>query len=105
MKSLDGSDSCLELVDPVGFITRLTATLNSIAAVRLISGFKTVKYQPRAEIWNQKDWGDHPVYIKDAEYGAQSEVRAVWAPKFNGVLAPINLNDIELAKYFKYVDV
>ena len=105
MASLDGADSCLELVDPDGFINRLTKTLNSIAAVELVSRFQVVTYQARVEVWNRSDWGNDPVYIKGVEYKQQKEVRAVWVPKYKGAITPVNLNDIELVNFFKFVDV
>lgn len=98
LQQFEGADSCVEIIDLIGFYRRLTETLNSIMPVRFLNICK-VAYMQRHEKWNGKDWGVHPALIKEPEFKRQVEIRAIWLPKFSGPLAPVVINDIGLMKY------
>lgn len=88
MKSLDGADSCLQIVDMRGFLRLLTQTINAFTPVELM-GLQPVAYETRTSEWNGVNWGRHPALIKEPIFGDQKEVRAVWAPKFGQPIQPI----------------
>lgn len=100
MREFEGADSCLEITRPIEFYERLTRTLSSIVPVSLYC-ISDVKYRTREELWNGNDWGHHPALIKESEFSDQYEVRAIWIPRFNGVIAPVVVNDVELIKYLE----
>lgn len=104
MNSLEGTDSCLELVGFEPFLHKLTEVLNELVPVKFL-GVDCVTYQSREEKWNGRDFGAHPAFVKEFEYKAQAEVRAIWEPKFNHPISPIIVNHIALSQYFKPIQI
>lgn len=102
MDSLEGADSCVAIRDVKKFYERLTTTINLHIPVDLVA-LKRVRYLARNQQWNGKDWGDHPALIKESEFSPQFEIRAIWSPKFEGLISPICINDIGLLKYCSMV--
>lgn len=104
MSSLDGTDSCLELGAFLPFLNTLSGVLNeNVPLESFIVGHVT--YQSREEIWNGKDFGVHPAFVKGMEYKKQAEVRIIWEPKYGQQISPIIVNDIKLSQYFRSVKV
>lgn len=100
MKEFEGADSCVEIQEPLGFYLRLTETLNSIIPVEL-KILQEVKYGERDEKWNGENWGHHPALIKGKEFSGQYEIRAIWKPRYDGLINPLVLNDTGLLKFLR----
>lgn len=98
LRQFDGADSCVEISDLAGFYKRLTETLNSIVPVQFLT-LSQVQYMKRHEDWNGRNWGVHPALIKEPEFIRQVELRAIWIPKFSGVISPIVINDTGLLRF------
>lgn len=104
MASFEGADSCVEIFDPVGFYQRLTNVLMALGHVTEAKFFD-VTYKPREEAWNKIDWGMSPALIKEEIYSVQSEFRTIWYPGSTSPLEPIILEDFELTKFCREVDL
>jgi hypothetical protein len=90
MFQFEGADSCVEIVEIESFYRVLTNTLNSIIPV-IPRGIHEVIYQNREEQWNGQDWGRHPALIKGTKFKEQGELRAIWQPRLNKPISPINV--------------
>ncbi|WP_157731407.1 hypothetical protein [Azotobacter chroococcum] len=104
MGQFEGADSCVEVVDVMRFFNRLTDTLHRNVPIRDFV-LSEVKYQSRDEVWNNKDLGVHPAFIKESEFSSQFEVRMIWIPKFKDAISPIILSDVGLVRFLKVVSV
>ncbi|MFJ7787699.1 hypothetical protein [Pseudomonas sp. NPDC096925] len=98
MAQFEGSDSCVEIFDVLGFYNRLTETLGTVQPVRLHTVQK-VFYMEREERWDGKTWGVHPALIKEPVFSPQVEVRAIWIPVLAGNISPVVINDVGLIRY------
>jgi hypothetical protein len=87
----------LEINRPNEFYQILTETLNSITPV-VFHGWHEVRYSNKQEVWNGKDWGSHPALLKDSEYKAQGELRAIWEPRIKQPIVPVNVCNYRLGQ-------
>lgn len=106
MQEFDGTESCLEIANPRGFYDRLTESMGKLVSIHEESfKLEAVRYQPRIEQYNFRDWGDDAAYIKDEEFKGQFEIRATWLPKSRSeILKPVILNDVGLVQYCKIIE-
>ena len=102
MSSLEGADSCLEITDPVGFYNAITESLSDVCPVKFL-GIRKVQYGSKEEEWNGNNWGHHPVYLKEAAYSPQCEVRAVWHPQRPGPISPVVIGHSKLPKLCRWL--
>lgn len=95
MAEFEGANSCIEITNQNSFFQQLTNTLNQLTPV-IFRGVHKVIYQNKVETWNGIDWGDNPAVIKELEFKAQYELRAIWQPRFNQKISPIIFNNYQL---------
>ncbi|WP_395343211.1 hypothetical protein PN836_002880 [Ningiella sp. W23] len=95
---LGGANSCLRIDDTNSFINEVTIALNTCIPVYFL-GLKKVIYKSRIEVWNSRNLGTNPLFIKDKSFEEQKEVRAIWLPKISANFARVNLkiNPVVLA--------
>lgn len=104
MKEFEGANSCIEINNPNGFYSELTVLLNSITPVTFL-GVHKVSYQVREEDWDGQSWGTHPALIKDLEFKKQTELRAIWAPRYSQAIEPQIIGSIKLAETCRKVEI
>ncbi|MBI4936954.1 MAG: hypothetical protein HY846_01800 [Nitrosomonadales bacterium] len=100
MQQFEGADSCIEIVNKVGFFSTLTKTINAHTPVTFL-GVHEVQYRPRVELWNGADFGVDPSLIKENRYSSQYELRALWEPRFDQSIHPMILGDYQLGRFCK----
>lgn len=98
MHEFQGADSCFEIYDIAGFYKQLTNSINEIVPVEF-GGIRVIRYTSRDETFNGSDLGISPTWIKGREFSKQLEVRAIWHPKGEKQIAPLEFNDMRLARY------
>lgn len=98
MSEFEGADSCYEIDNIIEFLQCLTTTLNSHTPV-IFHGMQQVEYSRRDQVWNERDWGANPAFLKDPKYADQQEVRAFWIPLNGEVIQPLNLVNYRLGRY------
>lgn len=101
--SLEGSNSCIQIVDQRKFFKSLTDTIDSITPV-IFRGCHKVSYESREVEWNGRDWGRHPALIKDPSYRNQQEVRAIWQPRFEREIQPLLIGNWRIGSACKEID-
>jgi len=104
MLQFGGVDSCVEIVEIDSFHKLLTETLNSITPVFFV-GIYEIIYQDREEKWNGRDWGRHPALIKETKFVKEGEIRALWQPRSNKPISPINLGNYRLTAFCREVTI
>ena len=95
MLEFEDADSCYEISNPNEFYRVLTETLNSFVPVVFLGVYEVI-YQDKKEQWNGKDWGHHPALIKEPEFKNQSEIRAIWQPRFGHDIKPLIIANYRL---------
>lgn len=96
MSEIEGYNSCVEITDNGAFLRAVTDALNTVDRVKFV-GLYPVAYQLRAEEWNGKNWSTHPALIKEPEYAAQGESRAIWMPTYRQAIVPTKIMSTKLA--------
>lgn len=104
MREFEGADSCYQILNPNRFYGILTEVLNSFYPV-IFRGVHEVVYQDRKEKWNGKDCGHHPALIKEKEFRRQSELRAIWQPRYRQPIQPIIFADYRLTEACRALDI
>jgi hypothetical protein len=102
-REFEGSNSQVEIIDPIAFFRTLTLSLNSLVAVTF-RGIHDVRYTSREETWNGSDWGHHPALIKELNFAPQAEVRAIWTPQFTSEIQPMVVGHSELPGHCRMID-
>ena len=107
----EGAETCVEISDPEEFARALTPCLSARQPVQFL-GRHPVRYQPRSETFNGRDFGLAPELIKDPEYSQQYEWRAIWRPdpaypagSLSTELHPCTLRCDGLRPYVRHVEV
>lgn len=100
MEQFEGADSCVEIVDPLGFYGHLTESLNKIHPVKF-EGVFFIQYREREEEWNGEDYGVAGCFIKEPEFSRQCEVRAIWTPLGEGDIKPEVIRNMHAARHCK----
>lgn len=95
-------DACAQIIELEPFFHAITAALSKLRPVRP-EGIALVNYTARRHTWNRRDWGQHPVFMKEPNYGAQREVRAVWEPLTPEPIKPALIEDRRIARYCREV--
>jgi hypothetical protein len=94
-REFEGSDSCVEIVDPTAFFKHVSVSLNAITRVTF-RGIHRVTYASREEQWNGTDWGTPPAHIKESEFRPQAELRAIWTPDFEKAIEPVIIGNSQI---------
>ncbi|MDI2589984.1 hypothetical protein POF45_00870 [Pseudomonas sp. 681] len=94
---LEGSETCVEIIKPQGFIARLTKAITTKVLVKY-HGIHAVEYTDADEVWNQQDWGGAPVTKKRTKFSGQYELRAIWTPVNTVEIEPLIIDDKKLTK-------
>lgn len=79
MADLGSANTCVEIFDVPSFFQALDAAVRSRYEVQTL-GPASVVYGSRHEEWNGVDMGTHPVFLKEARFAVQAEVRIAWSP-------------------------
>ncbi|MCE1054125.1 hypothetical protein [Pseudomonas alloputida] len=98
MKQFEGAETCVEIVDPMGFYGHITQSLNAVTPVKF-EGLFRIKYTDRHEQWNGMDYGLSGCLIKEREFKEQCEVRAIWSPVNGQPIAPQIIENPNLARH------
>lgn len=104
MRQFEGADTCIEIHEPNPFFRELTKTLTARHPVKFM-GAIGVEYQERSREWSGKGWGVDAALIKEPEFHLQYEVRAGWRPLSKGPIEPLIIENPELTKHCRIVDV
>jgi hypothetical protein len=95
-RKFDGADACAEIVDSSKFFERVMRALSAFVPVTF-QGVHTINYAQRVEertlerLGQLEDGGIHPALIKEREFKAQKELRAVWVPNSTSSIKPTML--------------
>lgn len=100
MNSLHGADTCVEIFDVPNFFRALAAAMSARTDFPSV-GPLSVTYGERAESWDLRDPGKHPVFMKGSEFEAQQEVRIAWIPA-TAPKMPLARMPIEQSEVFRY---
>lgn len=104
-KELDGAETCVEIADLGGFFREITAALNKVRPVKFL-GMQEIKYLPIDQPWNGIDLGLSAAFSKEpGAYGAQHEIRAIWAPLDDEPIEPFILQADGLSRFCKEVEL
>jgi hypothetical protein len=94
-REFEGSDSCVEIVNPTAFFKQVSVSLNAITPVTF-RGIHPVTYASKEEQWNGADWGTPPAYLKEPEFRPQAELRAIWTPDFEKAIEPVIIGNSQI---------
>jgi len=105
MNSLEGAEECLELLYQEEFFRDLNIIMSMESAK--FDGLSECIYQSRvvAITSGRESTGPHPSIIKEPEFKAQKEIRAIWIPTNNKIIHPTTINNSNLGEYFRKVSV
>ena len=101
-REFEGSDSCVEIIDPEAFFRHISVSLNALSRVTF-QGLHRVTYSSREEQWNGSDWGTHPALLKEPSFRAQAELRAIWTPDLEHTIEPMIIGNFEIPAACKTV--
>lgn len=103
--SLEGAEVCVEIADLGGFFREMTAAINTVRSVKFL-GMQEVQYLPVDQPWNGVDLGLSAAFSKEpGAYGAQREIRGVWAPLDDDPIAPFILESSDLSRFCREVEI
>lgn len=74
MNSFEGTDTCVEIFDPINFI-RILSNILSIDGANFLGLFE-VNYANKNEKWNKSNLGIHPALIKDYKFHPQKRAKS-----------------------------
>lgn len=94
-QEFEGSDSCVEIIDPEAFFRYISVSLNALTRVTF-RGIHRVTYSSKEEQWNGRDWGTHPALLKEPSFRGQAELRAIWTPNFERSIEPTIIGNIQI---------
>lgn len=80
MEQIDGADTCVEIFDVGGFYEALSTAMTSHGQFDVFGPMRVI-YHSLVEQWNDRDLGEHPMFMKGESFSAQHEVRVGWVPK------------------------